>query len=63
MCAILRSLAFKEDVWHQTTNTILAGSWQQDILSVNGNPQLFKKKTNAQRYVEIVASFSLTKTK
>jgi hypothetical protein len=44
MHAILCSLAFKEDVWHQTTSTILARSWQQDILSVNDNPQLLRKR-------------------
>lgn len=29
MCAILCSLAFKEAVWHETTDTILTRTWQQ----------------------------------
>lgn len=62
MHTILCSLAFKEDVWHQATNTMLARSWQQRTLSANDNPQLLGKETKEQCYIEMV-SFSLTTVK
>lgn len=60
MHAILCSLAFKEAVWHQTTNTILARTWQQNVCQLMTIHSIFKKILNIHSATyEIILPFSM----
>jgi len=51
MHAILCSLAFKEAVWHQTTNTVLARTWQQTVCQLMTIHSFFKEILNVPRAI------------